>query len=101
MKNRRVSAIIIAAMLSCLFSCIFSCLGSFAASACGSRINLAAIEQRIADPNLESDLKQRANALKTKAAAAIEAGHRDEGRGLYYQVMALLGMSDSGPYRCN
>jgi hypothetical protein len=96
MKNRPASAIIIAAMLSCLLSS----LGSSAASACGSRINLAMIEQRIADPNLESDLKERANELKTKAAAAIEAGQPDEGRRTYYQLMKLLGISASGRYHC-
>ena len=59
-------------------------------------------ERRIADPNLESDLKEGANVLKTRAAAAIEAGHRDEGRRVYYQLMALLGISaSSGRYRCN
>jgi hypothetical protein len=97
MKNRPASAIIVAAILSCLSSS----LGSSAAGACGSRINLAVIEQRIADPNLESGLKDRANVLKTKAAAAIEAGHRDEGRRTYYQLMNLLGISASGRYRCN
>ncbi len=96
MKNRPASAIIIAAMLSCLLSC----LGSIAASACGNHIDLAAIERRIADPNLESNLKETANVLKTRAAAAIEAGRRDEGRAVYYQLMALLGLSASGPYRC-
>ncbi len=96
MKNRPASAIIIVTMLSCLLSC----LGSIAASACGNHIDLARIEQRIADPNLEGDLKERANALKTSAAAAIKAGHRDEGRAAYYQLMALLGLSASGPYRC-
>jgi hypothetical protein len=89
----KARSIIIAAMLSCL--------GSFAASACGGHINLTAIEQRIADPNLQGDLKERANALKTRAEDAIEAGHRDEGRRMYFQLMELLGISTSfGPYRC-
>jgi hypothetical protein len=81
--------------------CLFSCLGSFAASACGGRIDLAAIEQRIADPNLESGLKETAKELKAKAAAANEAGRRDEGRAVYFQLMALLGISSAGRYRCN
>lgn len=95
MKTRSASAIIIIAA-------ILSCLGSFAASACRSPINLAAIEQRIADPNLQGDLKERAYALKARAAAAIEAGHREEGRGMYYQLMDMLNIStSSGRYRCN
>jgi hypothetical protein len=94
MKMRFASAVIVAVMLSCL--------GSFAASACRSPIDLAAIERRIADPNLQGDLKERASALKARAAAAIEAGHREEGRGMYYQLMGLLGIaSSSGRYRCN
>ncbi len=97
MKNRQASATIIAVMLGCLLSGI----GSSAASACGIHIDLAVIEQRIADPNLESDLKERANVLKTKAAAAIEAGNRDEGRRTYYQLMKLLGISASGRFHCS
>ena len=97
MENHPASAIIIATMLSCLLSS----LGSSAASACGIHIDLAMIEQRIADPNLERDLKEEANVLKTKAAAAIESGHRDEGRRTYYQLMKLLGISASGRFRCN
>jgi hypothetical protein len=94
MKNRIAMAVITTAMLSCL--------GSFAANACSSPINLAAIEQRMADRNLESGLKERANLLKTRATAAIEAGHRNEGRSAYYELMDLLGMSaSSGRYRCN
>jgi hypothetical protein len=97
MKNRAASTIMIAAVLSCLVSCF----GSSAANACVSPINLAAIEQRIADPNLESGTKQQAIALKTRAAAAIEAGRRDEGRGLYYQLQTLLGIANSsGKFRC-
>jgi hypothetical protein len=93
MKTRNATAIVIAALLSCV--------GSSAASACVSHINLAVIEQRMADPNLESRLRERAKVLKTQAAAAIDAGHRDEGRAVYYQLMALLGISVSGaPYRC-
>ena len=93
MKNRIVTAIITATMLSCL--------GSVAANACSGPINLAAIEQRLADPNLDGGLRERANLLKTRAAAAIEAGHRDQGRRAYYQLMDLLGMSpSSGRYRC-
>jgi hypothetical protein len=95
MKNRPASAIIIAATLTCFLSGP----GSSVASACGIRIDLPAIEQRIADPNLESDLKERANVLKTTAAAAIEAGHPEEGRKTYYQLMKLLGISGSGSGR--
>ena len=101
MKNRPASAIIVAAMLSCVLSSLLSTLGSSTASACGLRIDLAVIERRIADPSLESDLKEKANALKTKAAAAIQAGHRDDGRRMYYQLMTLLGIPSSGRHRCN
>jgi hypothetical protein len=90
---RFASAIVIAAVLSGS--------GSLAASACGVRIDLAVIAQRIGDPNLESGLKEKAIALRTRAAAAIEAGHRDEGRRMYYQLMALLGVTASGRHRCN
>jgi len=94
MRIRPASTIIAAAILSCL--------GLFAANACGSRIDLAAIEKRIVDPTLDRDVRERANMLKTRAAAAIGAGHRDEGRKIYYQLMALLDIpSSSGPYRCN
>ena len=85
MKPGPASAIIIAAMLSYA--------GSLAANACGSRIDLAAIEQRIADPNLDGDLKDKASLLKTRAASAIEAGHRDEGRKTYHHLQALLGIA--------
>ena len=93
MKTRFASVAIVAALLSCL--------GSLSVSACGRRIDLVAIQQRISDPGLQGDLKERANALKTSAAAAIEAGHRDEGRRMYYQLMELLGIPRyAGRYHC-
>src|SRR5215469_16286208 len=62
MRARFAAAIVIDAALSCS--------GSFAASACGGRIDLAAIEQRMADRALQDGVKERATALKAKAAAA-------------------------------
>lgn len=89
MKTRIVTAIIIAASLGGL--------GSPAARACGSGINIAAIEHRMADPGLDSDVLEKAKTLKAEAAAAIEANKRDEGRALYYSLMKLLNMPI---YRC-
>jgi hypothetical protein len=53
--------------------------GSFA---CGGRINLAAVEQELAKPSLSADLRREASAIKHKAASAIQAGRREEGRQL-------------------
>jgi len=40
-------------------------------------INLAAIEQELARPGLSADLHREANAIKNKAASAIQAGRRE------------------------
>jgi hypothetical protein len=86
---------------SVVFVVVLSGLAPFAANACGTHINLAAIEHRMADPNLPVDLKERAVALKARAASAIEAGKRDEGRRMYYRLMDLLGVTPPpGPFRC-
>lgn len=93
MKTRLATIIAIAALLNGI--------GSLAANACPSPINLPAIEQRMADPGLDSDVRERAKVLKSGAMAAIEAGERDEGRRMYYKLMSLLGIvTYSGPYRC-
>jgi hypothetical protein len=69
--------------------------------ACEARIDLAAIEQELAKPGLGADLHREANALKDKAASAIQAGRREEGRRLYFELMALLGVPTSaGRFRC-
>jgi hypothetical protein len=69
--------------------------------ACEGRINLAAVEQELAKPSLSADLHREANAIKNKAASAIQAGRREEGRHLYFEHMALLGISTSaGRFRC-
>jgi hypothetical protein len=69
--------------------------------ACGARIDLAAIEQELAKPSLSADLHREANAIKNKAASAIQAGRPEEGRQLYFELMALLGVPTSaGRFRC-
>jgi hypothetical protein len=69
--------------------------------ACGGRINLAAVEQELAKPSLSADLHREASAIKNKAASAIQAGRREEGRQLYLELMALLGVPTSaGRFRC-
>ena len=69
--------------------------------ACGARIDLAAIEQELAKPGLSPDLHRTANAIKNKAASATQAGRREEGRQLYFELMALLGVPTSaGRFRC-
>jgi hypothetical protein len=69
--------------------------------ACGVRINLAAVEQELAKPSLSVGLRREANAIKNKAASAIQAGRREEGRHLYFELMALLGIPTSaGRFRC-
>ena len=69
--------------------------------ACGGRINLAAVEQELAKPGLSADLHREASAIKNKAASAIQAGRREEGRQLYLELMALLGVSTpAGRFRC-
>jgi hypothetical protein len=72
--------------------------GSFA---CEARIELATIEQELAKPSLSDDLRREANAIKNKAASAIQAGRREEGRQLYFELMALLGVPTSARrFRC-
>jgi len=69
--------------------------------ACEGRINLAAIEQELAKPGLSAELHREANAIKNKAASAIQAGRREEGRQLYFELMALLGVPTfAGRFRC-
>jgi len=69
--------------------------------ACGAHIDLAAIEQELAKPSLSADLHREATAIKNKAASAIQAGLREEGRQLYFELMALLGIPTSaGRFRC-
>ena len=69
--------------------------------ACEARINLAAIEQELAKPGLSADLRREATAIKNKAASAIQAGRREEGRQLYLELLALLGVPTSaGRFRC-
>ncbi|MBT1513222.1 hypothetical protein KIP88_22265 [Bradyrhizobium sp. SRL28] len=69
--------------------------------ACEARINLAAVEQELAKPSLSADLHREANAIKNKAASAIQAGRREEGRHLYFELMALLGVPTfAGRFRC-
>ena len=69
--------------------------------ACEARIDLAAIEQELARPSLSADLHREANAIKNKAASAIQAGRREEGRRLYFELMALLGVPTfAGRFRC-
>jgi len=69
--------------------------------ACEARINLAAIEQELAKPGLSADLRREATAIRNKAASAIQAGRREEGRQLYFELMALLGVPTSaGRFRC-
>jgi hypothetical protein len=69
--------------------------------ACGGRINLAAVEQELAKPSLSTDLRHEASAIKNKAASAIQAGRRQEGRQLYLELMALLGVpASAGRFRC-
>jgi hypothetical protein len=61
-----------------------------AAQACGTRVDLAAIEAAMADPGLDPALLREARDLKGKAAKAIEDGHAAEGNGHYRQLMSLL-----------
>jgi hypothetical protein len=69
--------------------------------ACEGRINLAAVEQELAKPSLNADLRREASAIKNKAASAIQAGRREEGRQLYFELMALLGVpASAGRFRC-
>jgi len=69
--------------------------------ACGARIDLATIEQELAKPGLSADLHREANAIRNKAAGAIQAGRREEGRQLYFELMALLGVpASAGRFRC-
>ena len=69
--------------------------------ACEGRINLAAVEQELAKPGLSADLHREANAIKNKAASAIQAGRREEGRHLYFELMTLLGVPTfAGRFRC-
>jgi hypothetical protein len=69
--------------------------------ACEGRINLAAVEQELAKPGLGADLRHEANAIRNKAASAIQAGRREEGRQLYFELMALLGVpASAGRFRC-
>ena len=76
-------------------------LTSSSSFACGGRINLAAVEQELAKPSLSADLHREANAIKNKAASAIQAGRREEGRQLYFELMALLGVpASAGRFRC-
>lgn len=93
MTTRLALVIVIATFLSCV--------GSLTASACGPTVNLAAIDQRMADPNLPGDVKAQANALKARAAAEIKDDHPATGRQLYFKLMELLGVPlYSGKYRC-
>jgi hypothetical protein len=69
--------------------------------ACEARINLAAVEQELARPGLSADLRREATAIRNKAASAIQAGRREDGRRLYFELMALLGVPPSaGRFRC-
>jgi hypothetical protein len=69
--------------------------------ACKARIDLVAIEQELAKPSLNADLHREASAIKNKAASAIQAGRREEGRQLYFELMALLGVpASAGRFRC-
>ena len=61
-----------------------------AAQACGTRVDLAAIEAAMADPGLDPALLRQARDLKGKAATAIEDGHAAEGNGHYRALMSLL-----------
>ena len=93
---RRFASLSVAAMV--LVGIVLTPSGSFA---CEARINLAAIEQELAKPGLSADLHREANAIKNKAASAIQAGRREEGRQLYFELMALLGVPTSaGRFRC-
>jgi hypothetical protein len=77
------------------------CLTPSSSFACGGRINLVAVEQELAKPSLSADLRREASAIKNKAASAIQAGRREEGRQLYFELMALLGIPTSaGRFRC-
>src|SRR5215207_7419713 len=69
--------------------------------ACEARVNLAAIEQELTKPGLSADLRREATAIRNKAASAIQAGRREEGRQLYFELMALLGVpASAGRFRC-
>jgi hypothetical protein len=77
------------------------CLTPSSSFACQARINLAAIEQELAKPSLNADLRREASAIKNKAASAVQAGRREEGRHLYLELMALLGVpASAGRFRC-
>lgn len=92
MTTRRAALLTIAVTLSGFAS---------AANACGPTINLAAIDQRMADPALPGDVKAQASALKARAVAAMKDDRPASGRQLYFALMKLLGIpSNTGKYRC-
>lgn len=93
MTTRRAALFTIAAMLSGFTS--------VAAEACGPTVNLAAIDQRMADPALPSDVMQQAIVLKGRAVAELKDDHPASSRRLYFALMKLLGIpSNTGKYRC-
>lgn len=84
-----------------IFAVALGGLAPPAANACVAPINLPAIEQRMVDPALAVDLKQKVIALRARARVAVEAGQRNLAQRLYRQVEDLLGLTPPpGPYRC-
>ena len=60
------------------------------AQACGTRVDLAAIEAAMADPALDATRLREARELKARASKAIDEGRAAEGNAHYRQLMGLL-----------